>query len=62
MSMCECLNGRLFFNDKMADLPKTSALYKEVYCMGDNSTYTRYTVLKSFGRSRICTRMKRTER
>ncbi|MFH0924719.1 MAG: hypothetical protein V1872_03665 [bacterium] len=49
MAECECLATCPFFNDKMANRPVTSEIYKEDYCKGDNSDCARYMIFKIFG-------------
>jgi len=37
MAKCELLDVCPFFNDKMAGMPSTTAMFKRQYCEGDNS-------------------------
>jgi hypothetical protein len=53
MAECEVLSGCVFFNDKMANMPGTSAGFKRQYCQGDNSTCARYMVLKALGKAKV---------
>jgi len=53
MADCECLNGCLFFNDKMADRPATTGVYKRRYCKEDNSKCARYMIFKAKGRDAV---------
>jgi len=50
MADCECLKGCPFFNDKMKDTEGLGALYKEQYCLGDNTVCARYMVFKKLGK------------
>ena len=53
MADCECLNGCLFFNDKMKDTEGMGAIYKKKYCLGDNSQCARYMVFKALGKPKV---------
>ena len=53
MAECELLEGCLFFNEKMADMPATVELMKKNFCLDDNSTCARYVVFKSLGREKV---------
>ena len=55
MVECECLARCPFFNDKMANMPATTEMYKRKYCRGDNSQCGRYVVFKALGRERVPT-------
>jgi hypothetical protein len=53
MAECEILSTCVFFNDEMANMPATAAIYKERYCQGDNLTCARYLVFKAVGRLKV---------
>ena len=53
VSECECLEGCVFFNDKMAEMPATAQIMKEMYCLKDNTTCARYIVFQKLGRERV---------
>ena len=53
MAECEILSTCVFFNDKMANMPATTAIYKERYCQSDNLTCARYMVFKALGRPKV---------
>ncbi|HEY5997584.1 MAG TPA: hypothetical protein VIU29_11220, partial [Candidatus Deferrimicrobiaceae bacterium] len=50
---CELLETCIFFNDKMADMPGTAAMYKRQFCLGDNSRCARFMVVKTIGREHV---------
>lgn len=50
MSKCECLTGCPFFNDKMDIEQGIGLIYKNKYCLGDNSKCARYMVFKTKGK------------
>jgi hypothetical protein len=50
---CECLSNCLFFNDKMANMPATSEIYKNNYCKKDSSYCARYKVFKALGKDNV---------
>lgn len=53
MAECELLKGCPFFNDKMDPEKGTGAMYKNKYCLGDNSNCARYMVFKKLGREKV---------
>lgn len=53
MAKCECLSGCLFFNDKMKDSEGLGKIYKQKYCLGDNTKCARYLVYKKLGKARV---------
>jgi len=55
MAECEILQGCLFFNDKMKDMPSTANILKNQYCKNNNSTCARYMVFKALGRPKVPT-------
>ncbi len=50
---CENLAGCPFFNDKMANMPAISAIYKKKYCKYDRNACARYMVCKALGREKV---------
>lgn len=53
MADCELLKGCLFFNDKMKEDSGMGAIYKNKYCLGDNSECARYMVASTLGREKV---------
>jgi len=53
MSQCELTETCIFFNDQMANMPSTSAVYKKIYCEKDFDTCGRYMIFKSIGRENV---------
>ena len=49
MADCECLQKCPFFNDKMDDSKGMGKIYKDKYCLGDNSRCARYRVFLALG-------------
>ena len=50
MGDCEFLDGCMFFNDQMENMPAVSDLLKEQYCRKDFSACARFQVAKALGR------------
>ena len=50
MADCELLEGCMFFNDKMANMPVTAEIYKNQYYRENNIECARFMVLKALGR------------
>ncbi|GAB4280522.1 MAG: hypothetical protein Kow0056_15030 [Coriobacteriia bacterium] len=50
---CELLEGCIFFNDKMANMPSMADLLKERYCKGDFHACARYRVYAEVGRENV---------
>ncbi len=50
MSRCEFLNGCIFFNDLMRDMPAGTKIFKRDYCMSDFIKCARYKIAISTGR------------
>ena len=44
MADCEKLQTCPFFTDKMANMPNTATLAKQIYCRGDKMQCARYLV------------------
>ncbi|THB62855.1 MAG: hypothetical protein D6E12_18345 [Desulfovibrio sp.] len=53
MADCELIAKCIFFNDKMAQMPKAAELLKDRYCRGDNSECARFAVFKAKGREAV---------
>ena len=53
MVECEALSTCPFFNDKLADMPGTAAVFKRVYCQGAYSACARYLVSKALGKPKV---------
>lgn len=53
MTDCELLQGCLFFNDKMADMPSTAEIIKLKFCQGNNADCARYRVFRALGREKV---------
>jgi hypothetical protein len=53
MAVCKLMEGCLFFNDKMADMPATAEMLKDQFCRGDNSKCARHMVYNKLGTPRI---------
>lgn len=53
MGNCELLNGCIFFNDKMKNMPGTANILKDRYCRTDSSACARYMVFRALGRPRV---------
>ncbi|MBN2416042.1 hypothetical protein JXO52_09380 [bacterium] len=53
MNECEVLATCPFFNDRMAEKPATAGLFKNRYCLGDNTNCARYMVFKTLGRAAV---------
>ena len=53
MSKCELIETCIFFNDQMASMPSTSAVYKKVYCEKDFENCGRYLIFKALGREHV---------
>ena len=53
MSQCELTATCIFFNDQMANMPSTAAVYKKLYCEKDFENCGRYQVFKAIGRENV---------
>ena len=53
MGNCECLAGCPFFNDKMKDNEGLGKIYKNNYCLTDNSKCARYMIFKKLGKPHV---------
>lgn len=53
MAECELIQGCIFFNDKMQNMPATADILKEKYCKDGYAACARYMVFKALGRPRV---------
>lgn len=53
MPDCELLAGCIFFNDRMANMPSTSNVFKMIYCTDNFEGCARYTVRKAAGKEAV---------
>jgi len=53
MARCELIDTCIFFNDQMANMPSTAAVYKNLYCEKDYATCGRYMIFKALGRENV---------
>jgi len=53
MGACERIEKCVFFKDKMQYMPSTAALFKRIYCNGDNSKCARYMVFSVMGKEHV---------
>lgn len=53
MAECELVEGCIFFNNKMMNMPATADLLKSKYCKGDYTSCARYMVFKALGRPKV---------
>lgn len=53
MAKCELIEKCIFFNDQMANMPSTSAVYKKIYCEQDSENCGRYMIFKAIGRDKV---------
>ena len=51
MARCELIETCIFFNDQMANMPATSAVYKKIYCEEDYAVCGRYLIFRAIGRA-----------
>lgn len=50
---CSLIEGCIFFNDKMTNMPSMAAMYKDRYCQDSFETCARYEVFKAVGRENV---------
>lgn len=55
MPDCELLSNCLFFNDKMANMPSTSNVFKMMYCNDNYSACARFMVRSQRGPNQVPT-------
>ena len=53
MANCECLEGCIFFHDRMAQKPAMAEVYKQKYCLTDNSQCARHMVFRRLGKGTV---------
>ncbi|GFO66165.1 hypothetical protein M1B72_01125 [Geomonas paludis] len=53
MPDCELLSGCIFFNDRMANMPSTSNVFKMMYCNDNFEGCARYIVRKELGKDAV---------
>ena len=54
MADCECLPTCIFFNEKMANMPSMTSIFKKTYCEGgDYEKCARHMVFKALGKSSV---------
>jgi len=53
MEKCELTATCIFFNDQMAGMPSTAAVYKKMYCEQAFDTCGRYQIFKAIGRENV---------
>jgi len=53
MEKCELTATCIFFNDQMAGMPSTAAVYKKMYCEQDFAACGRYKIFKAIGREHV---------
>ena len=53
MTTCELTEKCIFFNDQMAGMPSTAAVYKKMYCEQDFAACGRYQIFKEIGRENV---------
>jgi hypothetical protein len=53
MAVCEILPKCIFFNEKMKNMPGTTAFFKVKFCQGDNTHCARHMVLTACGRENV---------
>ena len=53
MAVCERLEKCPFFNDRMADMPATAAMFKKQFCEGDFMSCARRMVAVSLSPTQV---------
>ena len=53
MAECELSKTCIFFNDKMAGMPSTAEIFKNLYCKGESQNCARMIVVKALGREKV---------
>jgi hypothetical protein len=53
MADCKLIEKCIFFNDKMANMPGTSASFKRKFCQDNFSICARYQVFDAVGRDKV---------
>ena len=53
MAECVLTEKCIFFNEKMANMPGTTASFKRKYCKDDYASCARYEVYKAVGKEKV---------
>lgn len=53
MNQCQLIEGCIFFNDRMSNMPAMAGMYKQRYCKGSPEDCARFTLGKSIGRENV---------
>ncbi len=53
MERCALLDGCLFFNDQMKDMPTVTDMMKRLYCLWHYEQCARHRVATALGRKRV---------
>jgi len=53
MERCELLDGCLFFNDQMKNMPTVTDMMKRLYCLWHFEQCARYSVATALGRKKV---------
>ena len=53
MERCEMLDGCLFFNDQMKDMPTVTDMMKRMYCLWHYEQCARHRIATSLGRQKV---------
>ena len=53
MPECELIEGCIFFNDKMQNMPATATILKNKYCKSNFTECGRYMVFQALGRPKV---------
>lgn len=53
MAECELIQGCIFFNDKMQNMPATAEILKSKFCKDAYAICARYMVFKALGRPKV---------
>ncbi|MDD5729834.1 MAG: hypothetical protein PHN57_01710 [Candidatus Omnitrophica bacterium] len=53
MAECPLLANCIFFNDRMAQMPKTAEMMKSRFCKNDNSHCARFIVCTTLGKDKV---------
>lgn len=53
MAECELIQGCIFFNNKMQNMPATADIVKKKYCKNAYTSCARHMVFKALGRPKV---------
>lgn len=53
MASCEYLNGCPFFFGKMENMPTMADMFRNNYCLGDNTHCARFVVREALGKGNV---------